>query len=200
MSESKKLPIAKSVLAFGAVLVMFVVFPAYLFYDGQWHEGFRDLRWMYFAAIVVVIFLTNASFFFLLARSDKEQLVHVIVLLVAIASFYAFGWPREFASHSELAPEVMSEALAHKFSELCVVLVLFLLSELAVKLNYDAAEVRRGLREEFDRTRGAIASETTKTVDAIGKASGGVRDAVEELKSVASAIGAAQLVLLCHAW
>jgi hypothetical protein len=85
-----------------------------------------SVDWGYFTpAFVLFVATVPMLWVFYDAARTPHGTVQVFIVVITVASFYAFGWPHK----------LVTEELAHSFSELCVILVLFLLAELAAYLT-----------------------------------------------------------------
>lgn len=86
-----------------------------------------------------------------------RETIELLILGITIASYYAFGWPKYFTP----------EELKHKFSELCVILTLFLLAELAAALTFQAGKIKGSLEETERAVIGALNSHTETSIQTL---------------------------------
>src|SRR6185503_8631246 len=70
-------------------------------------------------------------------RDVSHEYIEYVILLITVASYFAFGLPKEFTP----------QAIKEKFAELCVILTLFLLAELAAALTFQAVKVRHSIEQ-----------------------------------------------------
>ena len=85
-----------------------------------------------------------AAFFFIFIMllfveggSDLDGRLQIFILVITVASFYAYGWPHQ----------IPLKPFADWISELCVIMILFLLSELAVNLTLEARKITASLQD-----------------------------------------------------
>lgn len=99
-----------------------------------------------------------AAFFFIFIMllfveggSDLDGRLQIFILVITVASFYAYGWPHQ----------IPLKPFADWISELCVIMILFLLSELAVNLTLEARKITASLQDvEQNRSLPSVRSWT----------------------------------------
>ena len=118
----------------------------------------------------------------MIVPNEQHATIQFFILLVTIGSFYAFGWPKDV--------KLANPAEVHAaFSEICVILVLYLLSELAAYLTLASTRVT----SQLDATAGAMSSSlqsaATTAVEGIKKQTDPI---ATELEKLAQKLGAEQ--------
>jgi hypothetical protein len=106
--------------------------------------------WIAFGPLTVISLVI--SILYGRTRSIGEMGTQLFVLSITIASFYAFGWPKE----------IESDHMQEPFAELAVILVFFLLAELAAHLTKEATRISEKIDTSANTAVAAI-SEATRT-------------------------------------
>jgi hypothetical protein len=122
---------------------------------------------------LVLVFVFALNFLPYVRAENREAGIHLLILTITILSFYAFGWPKEM------------EHLKEKFAEICVILVLFVMSELAVHLTFSAKQIETKIKSTGDSVVGSVQA-VQQTVTGV------TATMVGEGKAVANAIETAQ--------
>ena len=105
------------------------------------------------------------------AESTLHLNIQLLILVITFASFYAFGWPKKMdAAHLTVA-----------FSELSVILVLFLLSELAAYLTLGSERIARQLKHTGTEVNQEVQKAANDAVQGITSATTPV---IAELRSI----------------
>ena len=194
-ATEKPLNIKKIIFTILSIFIIFFMLPVVIYFSPLIKNEvftFSDIRHWYFLFVFVSLFAL--SFYVMQrAKTNTEQFIHATLLLVAIASFYAFGFPKELLTNHSLSAEAQAEALGHRYAELCVILVLFLLSELAVKLTYDAASIRKNISDEAHKIITEITQEAQKIGENLSNASKPISDAKDVIGNSAEIIKSSNL-------